>query len=498
MSSSLVFSRALIGMDAPTVSIEVHLSSGLPAFNIVGLPEKAVKESRDRVRSALMNNQFDMPAKRITVNLAPADLPKQSGRYDLPIAIGLLVAQGVLPQSSVSGVELIGELGLMGDVRCCSGVLPMALACQRAGHQMILPQANAEEAALVAAIVQYPAMHLLDVVAHLKQLQPIAAYQSNAASVSEQVRVDLADVVGHESAKRALTVAAAGGHSVLMQGPPGCGKSMLAQRMPSLLPAMGSDEAIETAVLYSISSQSEPRAWRERPFRAPHHSASAVALVGGGSPPQPGEVSLAHHGVLFLDELLEFSRPVLEALREPLENGDIAISRAAFQARFPARFQLIAAMNPCPCGYLTDKQVECRCSCEQISRYRAKLSGPILDRIDMHIEVARQPLDGLLAMPLPLSSSGCLREKVVNARRVQQSRQGKLNSALVAAELRGASWLGGHERRFLIDAVDQLALSARSFFRILRLARSIADLDQSERVSKACISEALSWRQLAE
>jgi len=495
MSLAVLYSRASTGMEAPLVTVEVHLANGLPSLSLVGLPELAVKESKDRVRSALETGRFTIPLSRITINLAPADLPKEGGRFDLAIALGILGASGQVPQGAFSGYELLGELALSGELRPVSGVLPVALATRAAGRALIVPEANALEAALVSGLRIVTARHLLEVCGHFTGT-PLPPFVG-APELSDPDRYpDLSEVRGQLSAKRALEIAAAGGHSLLLSGPPGTGKSMLASRLPGILPPMSEAEALETAAVLSVSGQGfDPRRWGQRPFRTPHHTASGVALVGGGSNPRPGEISLAHGGVLFLDELPEFDRRVLEVLREPLESGRIVISRAARQAEFPARFQLVAAMNPCPCGYLGDPGGRCRCTPDQIARYRGRISGPLLDRIDMHVEVPRLA-PGELSGPSPAAteSSAQVRERVARARALQLARCGQPNHALGSRELERTCLLDAPGRQLLEQALERLGLSARAFHRILKLARTIADLAEAPAIRVPHLSEAITYR----
>jgi magnesium chelatase family protein len=495
MSLAVLYSRALTGMEAPLVTVEVHLANGLPQFTIVGLPETEVKESKDRVRAALLNARFEFPARRITVNLAPADLPKESGRFDLPIALGILAASGQLPGDRLSAYEFAGELALTGDLRPIRGALAMTLKSCRDGRAFFLPQANAPEAALVREAVVYPAASLLQVCAHLAGREVIPPYAGTPLATQIQY-ADFSEVKGQAHAKRALEVAAAGGHSVLMVGPPGTGKTMLASRFPGLLPEMTDAQALAAAAVQSLTPQGfKVEQWRRRPYRAPHHTASAVALVGGGSNPRPGEISLAHHGVLFLDELPEFERNVLEVLREPLESGRITISRAARQADFPAEFQLIAAMNPCPCGYFGHFNSKCRCTPDAINRYRGKISGPLLDRIDIQIEVPAVPQLELVKAPRGESSAQIkVRAEAAYAR--QLKRQGKPNAKLEVKEIDALCAPDEAGAELLRQAIARMGLSARAYHRILKVARTIADLAQSADIKTGHIAEAIQYRRM--
>ncbi len=498
MNLAVLHSRARNGVQAPLVIVEVHLAAGLPALSIVGLPEMAVKESKDRVRGALLTGNFEFPAKRIIINLAPADLPKEGGRFDLPIALGILSASGQLPQPALDAYEFIGELALSGELRPVRGVLPAALAAREQGRGLILPAENAAEAARVSGLEVIPAHHLLEVCGHLQGNARLPAKQP-ADDVGERTCYpDLSDVRGQSQAKRALEIAAAGGHSLLLSGPPGTGKSMLASRLPGLLPPMSEAEALETAAVLSVSEQGfDISLWGQRPMRQPHHTASGVALVGGGGNPRPGEISLAHNGILFLDELPEFDRRVLEVLREPLEKGSITISRAARQADFPARFQLVAAMNPCPCGYLGDPQAQCRCTPEQVARYRGRISGPLLDRIDMHLEVPRlSPQELSRPRDEQLESSAEVQERVSRARSLQLDRAGVANHALQGAVLDEVCRLDARGQALMEQATRRLGLSARAYHRVLRVARSIADLSACDQIRCNHLSEAIAYRRL--
>lgn len=500
MSLAVIRSRSLDGLEAPEVTVEVHLANGLPSFTLVGLADTEVKESRERVRAALQTSGLEFPTnKRITVNLAPADLPKESGRFDLPIALGILAASGQIDTAQLDGFEFAGELSLAGDLRPVRGALAMGLALSRHGatRALVLPSGSAEEAALVEGLAIHAAAHLLDVVRAFQAgdaAQPLPLAKG-APPIAPAPLADLRDVKGQAGARRALEIAAVGGHSVLMVGPPGTGKSMLAQRFGGLLPPMTQDEALESAAVLSLTGEFRASRWRQRVLRAPHHSASPVALVGGGSPPRPGEISLAHHGVLFLDELPEFPRAALEALREPLESGRITISRAARQAEFPARFQFLAAMNPCPCGHLGSPLRSCRCTPDAIARYQGRISGPLLDRIDLQVEVPAVAPEAL-ASAAQSESSAEVAARVARARDRQIDRQGCRNADLAGDALDMHCVLDIAASKFLQTAASRLGWSARSFHRVLRIARSVADVEAASTIQVAHLAEAIQYRRV--
>ena len=494
-SLAMIHTRTVVGVDALPVIVEVHLANGLPAFSTVGLPEAAVKESKDRVRGAILNSGFEFPAKRITVNLSPADIPKTGSRFDLPIAIGILAASGQIESKLLNDLELIGELALDGQLRKISGVLPTALSCSKGNRQLIVPRENATEAALVETVDTFHAPHLLNVCHHLMGQGEMDFCRKSKPANSAISYPDLSDVKGQQHAKRALEIAASGGHSLLMIGPPGTGKSMLASRLPSLLPELNTEEALQSAAIQSVANgQFDITNWKQRPFRCPHHSASSVALVGGGSHPKPGEISLAHKGILFLDEFTEFSRSTLEQLREPLESGYIHISRAAQNIRYPADFMLVAACNPCKCGFSGDGSDRCRCSAVSIDNYRAKLSGPMLDRIDMHVKLPRVAMKILQNKQPEGDCSQVIKQRVLIVRQRQLERQNKLNNQLSSKNLEQYCDLSSELLNFMENVCEKLNMSARAYHRILKLSRTIADLDNQANVNKEHLSEAIGYR----
>lgn len=491
MSFAQVYTRSVVGLNAPSVMVEVHLSQGLPAVTMVGLPEAAVRESKDRVRSAIINSGFQFPNRRLTINLAPADLPKDGARLDLPIAIGILAASGQIDETVLAQYEFIGELALNGDLRGIAGALAVSRALKAEQRTLIVPKDNADEAVKVEGVKVLQADTLKAVCQHLMNEQQLSQAEHKTSYQSANYMLDLADVKGQHQARRALEIAAAGGHSLLFCGSPGTGKTLMASRLPTILPPLNDHEALEVASIYSIANSDYD--YGTRPFRQVHHTTSAVALVGGGSSPKPGEITLANRGVLFLDEIPEFDRKVLEVLRQPIENKEIVISRANSQVRFPANFQLVAAMNPCPCGYYGDKSGRCQCRPEQIKRYQEKLSGPLLDRIDLHITVPALSASDLQSAQRG-ESSAVVRERVIQAYQRQQARQGKANNELSPSELDQFAPLGDAESRILAMAQSRLNLSARGYHRVLRVARTIADLAGSEAIQTPHLTEALSYR----
>jgi magnesium chelatase family protein len=495
MSLAVIYSRARLGLHAPLVTIEVHISSGIPQFAIAGLPETAVKESKHRVRSALLQSGFEFPAGRITVNLAPADLPKEGGRFDLPIALGILAATHQIAKQELDRYEIAGELALSGEIRRIHGALPFALQTKQAQRMLIIPEYNALEASLSRCTL-YPTQHLLDVSAHFNKRKPLEPYQNHMPTRAPEAMPDFSEVIGQYQAKRVLEIAATGGHNVLMIGTPGAGKTMLAERLPSILPSMTETEAIETIAIYSISDQPINLAqWGKRPFRNPHHTASGIALVGGGSLPKPGEISLAHNGVLFLDEFPEFNRKTIETLREPLESGKIIIARAAKTIQFPARFQLICAMNPCPCGYLGASNQACTCTSEQVQRYQSRLSGPMLDRIDLQLRVSSLPTQAFLKPSnTPAESSTLIKSRVIAARDRALARAQIPNAQLSGSQIQTFCPLDTRAEQLLDQALTQFNLSTRAYHKTLKVARTIADLASEENIKSEHVQEALGYR----
>ncbi len=506
MSYATVHSCTLAGVQALPVTVEVHISGGLPGMSIVGLPQSAVRESKDRVKAAIQHMGLRFPQVKIIVNLAPADLPKRGGRFDLPIALGVLQADGQLPEGALSGLVVLGELGLTGELRSVSGILPTAYAFADSSRALFIPEVNVDEALRCSRTRVFAAENLQQAYSQLKRRrqEPLVLQRLHETREPSDLRPhqslplqpDMSDVIGQHKARRALEIAAAGGHNLLMAGPPGTGKSMLASRLPGIQPPMSESEAMEAASIASISYTGfDPGLWGVRPFRAPHHTASGVALVGGGANPMPGEVSLAHHGVLFLDELPEFSRSVLDVLREPMETGHITVSRAARQAEFPARFQLVGAMNPCPCGYHTDSAVRCQCTPDLIMRYQARLSGPFLDRIDLHVDMQRELNQALAISQAGVGeSSQIIRERIVEARERQLHRQRQINAALAPAALNRYAGLDKPAQTLICEASKRLKLSLRAQHRLLRVARTMADLQGECSVRSEHLAESLSYR----
>jgi magnesium chelatase family protein len=496
MNLAITYSRANIGIHAPLVTVETHISNGLPSLNIVGLPETAVRESKDRVRSAILNSNFEFPLRRITVNLAPADLPKQGGRYDLPIALGILAASKQIPANRLMEFEFAAELALSGELRPINGILPFIMATRACHKNLVFSYQNVQEAELISDVALFPAKHLLDVCTHFLDKNLLIRHQPNKIPASNKIQTDLSQVRGQHHAKRAIEIAAAGNHGILLIGPPGVGKTLLSHCLPGILPPMSEPEALDLATIQSVAEiKISEDNWRIRPFRAPHHSASHVAIIGGGNPVQPGEISLAHHGVLFLDELPEFKRQALEALREPLESGTISISRANLKIQYPAKFQLVAAMNPCPCGYFGSTQTDCICSQEAIKKYQSRVSGPLLDRIDIHSELLPLPPATLTSSHTPPkdTSSFEVAKRVALAIERQLSRANKPNAFLNNKEIEKFSPLTTQDRLMLEKLILSKKMSARSYFKVLKIALTLADLEQSK-ITTIHLKEALSYR----